>query len=125
MHHRDMTKNYFFRKFECGLTKQETADLCFKSVRTVFQWDLGGDIPKECKRLMRLYTGRDLSHKEDWQQFRMRKNKLEIPTGELIGPQQILCGHALTQIEAPSDLETSTKLLKIARSIERIKSNLK
>lgn len=78
MHHRDMTKNYIFRKFECGLTKQETADLCFKSVRVVYQWDLGRDIPKECKRLMRLYTARDLS------QFRMRKSKLEIPTGELV-----------------------------------------
>ncbi|SPY28497.1 Uncharacterised protein [Photobacterium damselae] len=38
---REMTKNYYFRKFQCGLSKKDTAELCFKSVRTVTRWDSG------------------------------------------------------------------------------------
>ncbi len=33
-----MAKNYFFREFECGLSIEQTAELCFKSVRTVKEW---------------------------------------------------------------------------------------
>ncbi len=31
----EMTKNYIFREFECGLSVQQTAELCFKSVTTI------------------------------------------------------------------------------------------
>lgn len=35
MHYRKMTKNYVFREYECGLSVEETANLCFKSVKQV------------------------------------------------------------------------------------------
>jgi hypothetical protein len=54
MKYHEMTKNYIFREFECGLSKEETAKLCFKSLRTITDWDKGKEIPPECKRLMRL-----------------------------------------------------------------------
>ncbi|MBF4348391.1 regulator, partial [Vibrio anguillarum] len=47
MKYHEMTKNYVFREFECHLSKEETAKLCFKSVRTVNEWDGGKNIPKE------------------------------------------------------------------------------
>lgn len=53
-----MSKNYIFRKLKCNLTKEQTADLCFKSVKTVTRWDEGQTIPPEYKRLMRMSKGR-------------------------------------------------------------------
>ncbi len=35
MKYHEMTKNYIFREFECGLTVEEAAKLCLKTVRTV------------------------------------------------------------------------------------------
>ncbi len=35
MKYHEMTTNYVFRELECGLSVEETADLCFKCVRTV------------------------------------------------------------------------------------------
>lgn len=32
MKYHEMTKNYIFREFECGLSIEDTAKLCFKSV---------------------------------------------------------------------------------------------
>ncbi|MCL9783241.1 regulator [Vibrio sp. S4M6] len=121
MKYNEMTKNYVFRKFECGLTKQQTAELCFKSLRTVYLWDSGKTIPEECKRLMRMSRGRELSPTEDWEQFRMHYDKLELPTGQLVSPQEILCGIALAQINSELEIKISTKLLKLAREIARIK----
>jgi hypothetical protein len=37
--YREMSKNYIFRELECQMTKEEVAELCFKSVRTVTGWD--------------------------------------------------------------------------------------
>lgn len=51
MKYREMTKNYIFRELKCGLSIKQTSELCFKSVRTVKEWDKGKEIPKECKRL--------------------------------------------------------------------------
>lgn len=44
MKYREMTKNYIFRELECGLSVQETSELCFKSVRTVKEWDKGKEM---------------------------------------------------------------------------------
>ncbi|MBY8058629.1 regulator [Vibrio furnissii] len=120
MHYRKMTKNYIFRKFECELSKEETAELCFKTVRTVTGWDAGKDIPPECKRLMRMAKGRQLSHLLHWENFRMVRDKLELPTGQQITPQEILTGIALLSIQSEIELKTSTKLLKIARCLKNI-----
>ncbi|MCG6412275.1 regulator [Vibrio fluvialis] len=100
MHYRKMTKNYIFRKFECELSKEETAELCFKTVRTVTGWDAGKDIPPECKRLMRMAKSRLLSHQEEWEQFKMVRGKLELPTGQCISPQELITAVALLSIQS-------------------------
>ncbi|MCU8408757.1 regulator, partial [Vibrio vulnificus] len=77
MKYYEMTKNFVFREFECKLTVEETAKLCFKSVRTVKLWDKGEPIPAECKRLMRTTKGRTLSPNDSWEGFKMHHDKLE------------------------------------------------
>ncbi|EKO3405143.1 phage protein [Vibrio fluvialis] len=123
MHYRKMTKNYIFRKFECELSKEETAKLCFKSVRTVTGWDCGKEIPPECKRLMRWSKRRKLSHHPEWEGFAMADHLLLLPTGQKATAQQILTGLALLEIQSEIELKTCTKLLKIARVLARLKAS--
>ncbi|MBW3697021.1 regulator [Vibrio sp. T187] len=120
MKYREMSKNYIFRAMECQMTKEEVAKLCFKSVRTVTEWDKGKPIPPECKRLMRMMKGRELSASDDWEQFKMHYDKLELPTGQIVSPQQILAGIALLSIQSELEIKTSKQLIKLARSIARI-----
>ncbi|EGR0083096.1 regulator [Vibrio vulnificus] len=120
MKYYEMTKNFVFREFECGLTVEETAKLCFKSVRQVNEWDKGKVIPNECKRLMRMSKGRELSPCDSWEAFKMHYDKLELPTGQLVTPQQILTGIALLEIGAETDLEIAGLVLKYARALKRI-----
>jgi len=96
------------------------AELCFKTVRTVTGWDEGKPIPPECKRLMRLSKGRKLSASDEWQQFKMHYDKLELPSGQIVSPQQILAGIALLSIQSELEIKTSRYLIKIARAIARI-----
>lgn len=119
--YREMSKNYIFRELECQMTKEEVAELCFKSVRTVTGWDEGKPIPPECKRLMRITTGRELSISEDWEQFKMLYDRMELPTGQVVRPQQILVGIALLGIQSELEIKTSTHLLGLARAIANIK----
>ncbi|MFA0433457.1 phage protein [Vibrio cyclitrophicus] len=121
MKYREMSKNYIFRELECQMTKEEVAELCFKTVRTVTGWDEGKPIPPECKRLMRMAKGRELSTYEEWGQFKMIRDSMELPTGQVVRPQQILAGIALLGIQSELELKTSTKLLKLARAIARMK----
>lgn len=120
MKYHEMTKNYVFRELKCQLTIEETAKLCFKTVRTVKEWDRGQPIPDECKRLMRYATRKELHHTPDWEQFQMMNGKLKLPTGQLVSPQQILTGIALLEIQSDMELKTNRKLLKLARSIAKI-----
>ncbi len=119
--YREMTKNYVFREFECGLTVEETAKLCFKSVITVKSWDKGKAIPPECKRLMRMTKGRELGASEDWERFKMHKNTMELPTGERVTPQQILTGIALLELGSEPDLIIASKLMRYVRALTDIK----
>ncbi|EGR7966676.1 phage protein [Vibrio vulnificus] len=121
MKYYEMTKNFVFREFECGLTVEETAQLCFKSVKQVKEWDKGKIIPNECKRLMRMSKGRELSPCDSWEAFKMHYDKLELPTGQLVTAQEVLAGVALLEIAAPDDVRTKSKLLKYVRAIGRIK----
>ncbi|ELV8801789.1 phage protein [Vibrio vulnificus] len=121
MKYYEMTKNFVFREFECGLTVEETAKLCFKSVRQVKEWDRGKNIPPECKRLMRMSKGRKLSPCDTWEAFKMHYDKLELPTGQLVTAQEVLVGVALLEISAPDDVRNQSKLLKYARAISKIK----
>ncbi|PAU35468.1 regulator [Vibrio coralliilyticus] len=121
MKYHEMTKNYIFREFVCGLTIDKTAMLCFKSVRTVKEWDKGKEIPEECKRLMRKECRLELSYTDEWKGFKMKNERLELPTGQLVTPQEILLGIALLQINSELEIKTSRKLLKLARAIASIK----
>ena len=120
MKFREMTKNYIFRELECQLTKEQTAELCFKSVRTVTRWDEGQVIPPECKRLMRMSRGRELGVSKDWKGFKVHYDKIELPTGQLVTSQQILLGMALLEIQSELEIKASTHLLKLAREISKI-----
>ncbi len=122
MKYHEMTKNYIFREFKCGLSIEETAKLCFKTVRTVKQWDLGKEIPRECKRLMRIHTRLELSNSKEWEGFKMQNDHLQLPTGQQITPQQILAGIALLSISSELEIRTNTKILQFAREISRIKN---
>ncbi len=119
--YREMSKNYIFRELECQMTKEEVAELCFKTVRTVTGWDEGKPIPPECKRLMRMAKGRELSVSDDWEQFKMLYDSMELPTGQVVRPQQILAGIALLGIQSELEIKTSTHLLRLARAISKIK----
>ncbi|MDN3611636.1 phage protein [Vibrio ostreicida] len=121
MKYHEMTKNYCFREFECGLSVEDTAKLCFKTVTTVKHWDKGATIPKECKRLMRMYKRLELSYSKDWIGFSMNRSRMELPTGQLITPQQILAGIGLLEINSELEIKTSTQLLKLARFISAMK----
>ncbi|PSV31847.1 regulator [Photobacterium sp. GB-27] len=121
MKYREMSKNYIFRELECQMTKEEVAKLCFKSVRTVTEWDKGKPIPPECKRLMRMVRGRELSASDEWVQFKMNYDRLELPTGQIVSPQQILAGIALLGIQSELEIKTSTYLLKVSRALVRLK----
>lgn len=114
-----MTKNYYFRQFECGLSIKETANLCFKSVRTVKNWDNGKAIPKECKRLMRMNKGLLLHCNDEWEGFRIEGGKLKTPLGTMVTPREILTGLALLEIQSEVEVKTSTYLLKTARLLAK------
>ncbi|MBM5112687.1 phage protein [Vibrio parahaemolyticus] len=120
MKYHEMTKNYIFREFECGLSVEQAAELCLKTVRTIKEWDKGKTIPPECKRLMRMAKGRELSPSEQWEHFKMHYDRLELPTGQLVFAQQLLTGIALLEIEAISDQKTASRLLKYARILGKM-----
>ncbi|MCW8336688.1 regulator, partial [Vibrio paucivorans] len=98
----------------------QTAELCFKSVRTVKAWDAGKPIPPECKRLMRMYRRLELCHTNDWSGFKLVAGRLELPTGARVTPQQIITGIALLEIQSDLEIKTSSKLLDYARVIAKI-----
>lgn len=39
-------------------------------------------------------NGRELSHSEDWKDFKIHHDGLELPTGQLLRAQQVLAGIA-------------------------------
>lgn len=121
MKYNEMTKNFIFRFHKCGLSIEQTAELCFKTVNTVKGWDRGNPIPPECKRLMRMAAGRELHRSEEWELFEMRGDKLLIPTGRLISSNEILIGIGLLEIQSELEIKTSTYLLRSARVLAKSK----
>ncbi|AVW96735.1 phage protein [Vibrio parahaemolyticus] len=118
MKYHEITKNYVFREFECGLTVEEAAKLCLKTVRTMEEWGKGKSIPPECKRLMRMNKVRELSFCEDWVNFVMRHDRLELPTGQLVTAQHVLIEVALLELGSSSDIKTAHQVLKYARALK-------
>lgn len=88
---RRITKNFIFRWFECGLSEEETAKLCFVSVMQVTQWDAGERIPDTCKRLMRMASGRELPtiFTRYWDGWRMNGHHLITPAGTYLSRQRL------------------------------------
>ncbi|MUK51445.1 DUF3653 domain-containing protein [Aliivibrio fischeri] len=123
MKYNEMTENYFFRFYKCGLSIEKTANLCFKSVIEVKKWDEGKTIPPECKRLMRMHTGKKLGVGSNWHGFEIRKNKLLLPTGRELEPQQILTAVALLEIECDTDRRTLTKLMRLVRALSMMQES--
>ena len=120
MKYHEMTKNYIFREFECGLTVEQAAKLCLKSVRTIKKWDEGKTIPPECRRLMRMNNGKELSICEEWENFVMRHDRLELPTGQLVTARQIMIGVALLELGASNDPKIAHRILKYARILKNL-----
>lgn len=117
-----VTDNLIFRMYKCGLTVEETANLCFKSVRTVTEWDRGKPIPPECKRLMKLYSGRELEPlHDDWRGWRMNKSELITPNGWTLTADRVIAGNALLEINADNDRQAKATILKAARMIQQIR----
>ncbi|PAS03618.1 regulator [Vibrio cholerae] len=112
-------QNYVFREFECGFAREQNFVL---KVRESTGWSKGKAIPPECKRLMRVAKGRELSNHSDWFGFVMKHDRFESPTGKLISTQGILVGSALIEIESELEIKTSTTLLKIARNLKNLMS---
>ncbi|MBV7597895.1 DUF3653 domain-containing protein [Aeromonas sp. sia0103] len=87
---RELTKNFIFRWFECGLSEEEVAKLCFVSVRQVTYWDKGIEIPPAYKRLMRMASGRELpTIFKAWEGWRMKNDSLIAPNGVMFDRRRI------------------------------------
>lgn len=70
---------------------------------------------------MRINARQDLSHLDEWEGFKMSHGKLELPTGRLITPQELLTATALLESSSEVELKTSTKLLKLVRQMAKVK----
>ncbi len=116
-----MTTNQIFREFNCGLSIGDVAQICCKSIGTVQGWDKGNPIPNECRKLMKIHKRMALSHYEEWKGFKVVANKLELPTDQLVSPQQVLTGIALLEIQSELEIKTSRKLLSCARVLASLK----
>ncbi|WP_338129545.1 regulator [Vibrio fluvialis] len=103
------------------MSKEQTAKLCFKTVRVVTGWDNGKEIPPECKRLMRMYKRLDLSNDAEWKGFSVYGTQMKLPTGALVTPQQILTGIALLEIQSDNEKKILSRMLKYCRCINKIK----
>lgn len=64
--------------------------------------------------------GRELSSCEDWENFVMRHDRLELPTGQLVTAQQVLIGVALLELGATNDIKIAHQLLKYARVLKSL-----
>lgn len=77
-------------------------------------------IPPKCSRPMRMNKGRELSICDDWENFIMRHDCLELPTGQRVTAQQVLIGVALLELGASNDSELAHQILKYARVLKNI-----
>ncbi len=65
--------------------------------------------------------GLEFSVCEEWEQFKMLYDKMELPTGQVVRPQQILAGIALLEIQSEIEIKTSTYLIRVARVLTKMK----
>ncbi len=117
----EMAENKKTSLIFADLTPESVANLCFKSVRTVEKWRKSGCIPPESRRLLKLYLKRAISDESEWDGFYMEGNRLRLPTGQLVQPQQILLAMALLEFGAEPERLMLARLNRTARAIARIK----
>ncbi|CAH0536840.1 regulator [Vibrio marisflavi] len=111
-----------FTKINCTLTIKQVAELCFKTVRTVTLWNTGKrSIPPECARLIRIYEGRELGIGKPWQGFQMIGERLALPTGQIVEPQQIIIALGVLEVSAPREQAKASQLLKYSRLLAKYK----
>lgn len=119
---RKITDNLIFRMYKCGLSIEETAQICFKSVRTVTEWDRGKPIPPECRRLMKIYSCRDLeAFHDDWRGWKIKQSELITPNGWSLTPDRIITGNALLEINSEDDNINKRIILHTARLLQKIR----
>ncbi|BDU37183.1 hypothetical protein TUMSATVNIG2_16520 [Vibrio nigripulchritudo] len=68
---------------------------------------------------MRYHAKKQLSHHKDWEGFKITGNRLVLPDGERVTPQQLITGLALIEINTDLEIEIKRKLLKYARIISK------
>lgn len=118
---RRITDNEIFRFYTCSLTVEMTAKLCFKTPKTVLQWDKGKTIPPICRRLIKMYACCDLSpFDNDWQGWKVSQGKLITPDGWPLTPGRIIMGNALIEIGAADELRFQREVLRTARMIKKL-----
>ncbi|MBV7296619.1 DUF3653 domain-containing protein [Enterovibrio paralichthyis] len=122
---RKTSQNYIFRRFECGLSLDEAAKLCFKSVSDIEKWDEGEPIPPECRRLMRMYSGREICGiNDEWDGWRISRGGIITPANEFLDPDRIITGNYLLQLGTREDRAAAHRVLKYSRLIRRNKDRL-
>ncbi len=90
-------------------------------MKTVEEWDRGKIIPRQCKRLMRKQSRQELSYSDEWEGFRITNQKLELPTGRSVTPQETLIGIRLLEIGSELELQISSKIHQYTREIAKLK----
>ncbi|MCC4798661.1 regulator [Enterovibrio norvegicus] len=117
---RKTNQNYIFRRFQCGLTKKEAAKLCFKSVKTIENWDAGSSIPPECKRLMRMHAGREICGiNDEWYGWRISNGGIVTPANEFLDPDRIITGAYLLSLGCEEDKRAMHRVLRYSRLIRK------
>ncbi|WP_181316998.1 DUF3653 domain-containing protein [Photobacterium phosphoreum] len=79
-------------------------------------------IPPICKHLMRMYAYRELSPlDDDWEGWKISKEKLITPDGWPLTPDRIIMGNTLIEIGAEDELRFQREVLRTARMLKRNK----
>nr|WP_317627955.1 DUF3653 domain-containing protein [Vibrio sinaloensis] len=68
-----------------------------------------------------MYSSRSLSFEYEWEGFYLEQGKLVLPSGGRLTPAQILLSSALIEISADKDIRMTSKIIKIARALAKLK----
>lgn len=80
-------------------------------------------IPPECKRLMRMYTGRGGGISESWVGWRIAKENLISPNGLSISSNKVLTGTAILEIGAVQGSQNLSLIMRTARALRKVLKN--
>ena len=63
---------------------------------------------------------RKLSICDEWENFVMRHDRLELPIGQRVTAQQVLIGVVLLELGASNDMAVAHQILKYARVLKEL-----